>query len=100
MSGLAVRFRELWDEIAPIGRDAGSGGYLRYALTAPELRLREWFRAQADLRGMPVSGDGNGNLFAWWGEPPTGGPDTGDPDNGGPAGAGAVLTGSHFDSVP
>ncbi|WP_422753132.1 allantoate amidohydrolase [Micromonospora sp. WMMD708] len=95
MSDLAGRFRELWDEIAPVGRDAGSGGYLRYALTPPELRLREWFRAQADLRGMPVSGDGNGNLFAWWGEPNTGGPNT-----GGPAGTGAVLTGSHFDSVP
>ncbi|WP_431917055.1 allantoate amidohydrolase [Micromonospora wenchangensis] len=95
MSSVTGRFRELWDEIAPIGRDAGSNGYLRYALTAPELRLREWFRTQADLRGMPVSGDGNGNLFAWWGEPPTDGPDT-----GGPAGTGAVLTGSHFDSVP
>ncbi|WP_194822030.1 allantoate amidohydrolase [Micromonospora sp. S-DT3-3-22] len=80
-----MRFRELWDEIAPVGRDAGSGGYLRYALTAPELRLREWFRAQADSRGMPVSEDGNGNLFAWWGDPAAGG---------------AVLTGSHFDSVP
>ncbi|MFG2060345.1 allantoate amidohydrolase [Micromonospora sp. NPDC048871] len=78
-------FRRLWDEIAPIGRDPRSGGYLRYALTEPELRLREWFRAQADQRGMPVAEDGNGNLFAWWG----------DPD-----GSEAVLTGSHFDSVP
>ncbi|MGC5661643.1 allantoate amidohydrolase [Micromonospora sp. WMMD723] len=104
------RFRELWDGIAPIGRDAGSGGYLRYALTAPELRLREWFRTQADLRGMPVSEDGNGNLFAWWGDPDAGGPSTGGPATAGPntdaqttgdrAGPGAVLTGSHFDSVP
>ncbi|MBO4161789.1 allantoate amidohydrolase [Micromonospora antibiotica] len=99
------RFRELWDEIAPVGRDADSGGYLRYALTPPELRLREWFREQADLRGMPVSGDGNGNLFAWWGDPPTDGPATDGPNAGGPnadgsAGTGAVLTGSHFDSVP
>ncbi|BCJ58257.1 allantoate amidohydrolase [Micromonospora endophytica] len=78
-------FRQLWDEIAPIGRDPHSGGYLRYALTEPELRLREWFREQADERGMPVTEDGNGNLFAWWGDP-----DAGD----------AVLTGSHFDSVP
>ncbi|TDC41802.1 allantoate amidohydrolase [Micromonospora sp. KC213] len=85
MSELAVRFRRLWDEIAPVGRDAASGGYLRYALTEPELRLREWFRDQADRRGMPVTGDGNGNLFAWWGDP---------------AGGDAVLTGSHFDSVP
>ena len=35
---LAARFRALWDEIAPVGRDADSGGYLRYALTEPELR--------------------------------------------------------------
>ncbi|MEV4663211.1 allantoate amidohydrolase [Micromonospora echinofusca] len=85
MTDLAGRFRALWDEIAPVGRDDRSGGYLRYALTEPELRLREWFREQADRRGMPVTEDGNGNLFARWGEP----------------GAGdAVLTGSHFDSVP
>ncbi|MFI6163527.1 allantoate amidohydrolase [Micromonospora haikouensis] len=83
--GTERRFRELWDEIAPIGRDAGSGGYLRYAFTAPELALRDWFRAQADRRGMPVTVDGNGNLFARWGEPDA-------PQ--------AVLTGSHFDSVP
>ncbi|MEV1144592.1 M20/M25/M40 family metallo-hydrolase, partial [Micromonospora sp. NPDC049799] len=85
MSDLAARFRGLWDEIAPVGRDAGSGGYLRYALTEPELRLREWFREQADARGLPVTEDGNGNLFATWGDP-----EAGD----------AVLTGSHFDSVP
>ncbi len=85
MSDLAARFRALWDEIAPVGRDAGSGGYLRYALTEPERTLRGWFRAQADRRGMPVTDDGNGNLFAWWGDP-----EAGD----------AVLTGSHFDSVP
>ncbi|MEU7961081.1 allantoate amidohydrolase [Micromonospora humida] len=94
------RFRELWDEIAPVGRDADSGGYLRYALTPAELRLREWFRAQAELRGMPVSGDGNGNLFAWWGDPDSGGPATAGPATGDRAGTGAVLTGSHFDSVP
>ncbi|HEX6968249.1 MAG TPA: allantoate amidohydrolase [Micromonosporaceae bacterium] len=79
------RFRRLWDELAPIGRDRTSGGYLRYAWTAPELACREWFRAQAASRDMPVEEDGNGNLFAWWqvgaDEP-------------------AVVTGSHFDSVP
>ncbi|MFJ8831217.1 allantoate amidohydrolase [Micromonospora aurantiaca] len=85
MTDLADRFRALWDEIAPVGRDAGSGGYLRYALTEPERTLRAWFREQADRRGMPVSEDGNGNLFAWWGDPAAGA---------------AVLTGSHFDSVP
>ncbi|KKK02353.1 allantoate amidohydrolase [Micromonospora sp. HK10] len=85
MTDLAARFRKLWDEIAPVGRDAGSGGYLRYALTEPELTLRRWLREQADERDMPVVEDGNGNLFAWWGDPAAGD---------------AVLTGSHFDSVP
>ncbi len=77
-------FAALWAEIAAVGR-ASSGGYLRYALTPPELTLREWFRGQADRRGMTVTEDGNGNLFAWCGEPWA---------------PGTVLTGSHFDSVP
>ncbi len=77
-------FSALWAEIEAIGRMPG-GGYLRYALSEPELILRDWFRNQADRRDMPVTDDGNGNLFAWWGEP---------------WGRDAVLTGSHFDSVP
>ncbi|WP_433301392.1 allantoate amidohydrolase [Actinoplanes sp. CA-030573] len=77
-------FSALWGEIEAIGR-ASSGGYLRYALDGPELTLRDWFRNQADRRDMPVTDDGNGNLFAWWGAA---------------WGRGAVLTGSHFDSVP
>ncbi|MFC7548041.1 allantoate amidohydrolase [Plantactinospora sp. GCM10030261] len=88
---LVERFRELWDQLAPIGRDAASGGYLRYAWSPAELRLRDWFAEQAARRGMPVDADGNGNLFAWWGELDT--VRAGD-------GTGAVLTGSHFDSVP
>lgn len=75
-------FRELWDQLAPIGRDPVSGGYLRYAWEPAELACRDWFRAQADARDMPVEEDGNGNLVAWRGEGP------------------AILTGSHFDSVP
>ncbi|MEV4277785.1 allantoate amidohydrolase [Actinoplanes xinjiangensis] len=77
-------FAELWAEIAPIGR-ADGGGYLRFALTEPELALRAWFRGQAARRDMTVTEDGNGNLFAWRGEPWA---------------PGTVLTGSHFDSVP
>jgi N-carbamoyl-L-amino-acid hydrolase len=78
-------FARLWAEIAPIGRDPRSGGYLRYAFSEPELVLRDWFGNQADRRGMTVTDDGNGNLFAWRGEPWA---------------SGTVLTGSHFDSVP
>jgi beta-ureidopropionase / N-carbamoyl-L-amino-acid hydrolase len=77
-------FRELWAELAPIGREP-SGGYLRYALGPAERRLRDWFAGQARRREMTVREDGNGNLFAWWGDPDAGG---------------AVLTGSHLDSVP
>jgi beta-ureidopropionase / N-carbamoyl-L-amino-acid hydrolase len=80
----AKKFADLWAEIAPIGRDE-RGGYHRFALSDPELVLRDWFRNQAARRDMPVTEDGNGNLFAWWGEP---------------WGHGTVLTGSHFDSVP
>ncbi|MDX6738964.1 allantoate amidohydrolase [Actinocorallia sp. A-T 12471] len=77
-------FAELWESLLPIGRDADTGGYFRHAWTEPELRCRAWFAHQAERRGMAVERDGNGNLFAWW-----------------PAGKGqAVLTGSHFDSVP
>jgi N-carbamoyl-L-amino-acid hydrolase len=76
-------FIDLWQEIAPIGRVRN--GYLRYALSEPELVLRDWFRNQAARRDMPVTDDGNGNLFAWWGDQ---------------WGHDAVLTGSHFDSVP
>lgn len=85
-------FRELWEEIEPIGRaepmagDAGRAtlGYLRYAFTQPEQHLREWFRDQAAQRGLVLEEDGNGNLVAWWNPTDTPG----------------VLTGSHFDSVP
>ena len=81
---MTATFAELWAEIAPIGREP-AGGYLRYAFSEPELVLRDWFRNQADRRDMKVTEDGNGNLLAWWGTP---------------YGHGAVLTGSHFDSVP
>jgi beta-ureidopropionase / N-carbamoyl-L-amino-acid hydrolase len=99
-------FRELWDEIAPIGRDASSGGYLRYAWSPPELALREWFHAQAALRQLPVEEDGNGNLFAWYAPEVRGGrqpAQPGHPHSAGAPGAqplGGVLTGSHLDSVP
>ena len=81
---MTAAFARLWAEIAPIGREP-DGGYLRYALSAPELILRDWFRNQADRRDMTVTDDGNGNLFAWWGRQWA---------------PGTVLTGSHFDSVP
>lgn len=77
-------FRPLWDELAPIGRDPATGGYLRYAYGAAELACRRWFIAQCTTRGLPVEADGNGNLWATW---------AGTAD-------GSIATGSHFDSVP
>ena len=71
-------------EIADVGRDERRGGYSRHVFDASETRLREWFTGHASDLGLSVAPDGNGNLWAWWGPP----------------GPGAVLTGSHLDSVP
>src|SRR3712207_3802913 len=73
-----------WQELAPIGRDPSSGGYRRFAWTAADAELRAWFADRAAERGMACAADRNGNLWAWWGEPADG----------------AVVTGSHLDSVP
>ncbi|GAA1255563.1 allantoate amidohydrolase [Sphaerisporangium rubeum] len=80
---LQARFEAVWAELAAIG-DGGAAGYHRFAWTAVDLELREWFTRQAAARGMRCERDRNGNLWAWWGEP----------------GPGAVVTGSHLDSVP
>ncbi|WP_345628920.1 allantoate amidohydrolase [Rugosimonospora acidiphila] len=77
------RFADLWRTLAPIGH--GESGYHRYAWSPPELACRDWFAEQAGARGMPVETDRNGNLWAWLGDPAAGD---------------AVVTGSHFDSVP
>jgi N-carbamoyl-L-amino-acid hydrolase len=81
----AERFRELWHTLLPIGRDAVGGGWLRYGWSEVDLACRAWFTGQAAARGLAVETDRNGNLFAWLGDPAAGG---------------AVVTGSHFDSVP
>lgn len=76
------------EDIASIGRDAGTGGYRRFAWNDADMLLREWFTGEAAARGMEVVEDGNGNQFAWWG-------------NAGSRGSrDALLIGSHLDSVP
>ncbi|MQM25007.1 allantoate amidohydrolase [Glycomyces albidus] len=90
----ATGFRRLWDEIDPIGR-ADTGGYVRFSWSDADLALRAWFDAQAAERGMRVETDRNGNRFAWWDPEPE---QVVDP--AAPRRHGAVLTGSHFDSVP
>ncbi|MGW2056927.1 allantoate amidohydrolase [Streptomyces sp. NPDC001840] len=78
-------FHEMWRELAPLGRDSGSGGYRRYAWTGADADCRAWFRAQAESRGLGYEADRNGNQWAWLGDPLAGD---------------AVVTGSHLDSVP
>jgi N-carbamoyl-L-amino-acid hydrolase len=78
----------LWESLLPLGRDDPAGGYRRFSFTEAELACRSWFRAAAADRGLAVSADRDANLWAWW-DPP-----------GGSGRAGAIVTGSHLDSVP
>ncbi|HWI43549.1 MAG TPA: allantoate amidohydrolase [Nocardioides sp.] len=87
-------FEAMWRDLAPVGR-ATSGGYDRLPWASAELELRQWFREQAEARGLEAEDDCFGNLVAWWRPPPL---------VGVRASASletqAVLTGSHLDSVP
>ena len=82
-----VSFDGMWAELADIGRDRTSGGYRRYAWTATDHTLREWFAAEAQRRGLDLTTDRAGNQWAWWGDP-----DAADGET--------VVAGSHLDSVP
>ena len=86
-----MSFTALWDSLLPLGRDAGTGGYRRFSWTAADEECRRWFFDNAAERGLRAAADRNGNLWAWWDVPGT------DPGAGR---AGAVVTGSHLDSVP
>ncbi|WIB34392.1 allantoate amidohydrolase [Curtobacterium sp. MCSS17_005] len=77
----------LLSDIRDIGRDRTRGGYSRPVYSTAELELREWFIAAATSRGLAVETDRNGVIWAWWDVP--GGDRTG-----------AIVTGSHLDSVP
>ena len=85
-----MTFSSMWRDLTPIGRDARSGGYHRFAWTREDATLREWFVAEAERRGLEVTVDRVGNQWAWWG----------DPDAALAAGRPGVVTGSHLDSVP
>jgi N-carbamoyl-L-amino-acid hydrolase len=74
-------------ELEPVGRDAATGGYNRFAWTAEDLACREWFERQADARNLHHDRDQNGNLWAWFPSPPQ-------------PGGRVVAVGSHLDSVP
>jgi N-carbamoyl-L-amino-acid hydrolase len=87
-----VSFAALWESLLPVGRDGLSGGYRRFSWTPEDAACRAWFTQAAAERGLRVLTDRNGNLWAWW-DPPG-------PGAGSAAWAGAVVTGSHLDSVP
>jgi len=84
-----VSFAGLWESLLPVGRDPGTGGYRRYTWTEADRGCREWFLAAAAERGLRARTDRNGNLWAWW-----------DPLRAGSGERGAIVTGSHLDSVP
>ncbi len=86
----AGAFRLDWGELAAVGRDHRSGGYRRFAWTAEDAALREWFVGRARGLGMEVVTDRVGNLWAW----------TADPDAAVASGAPPLVLGSHLDSVP
>ncbi|AVH58304.1 MULTISPECIES: allantoate amidohydrolase [Streptomyces] len=80
-----MTFHGMWAELLPIGRSSASGGYRRFAWTGADADCRDWFRAQAESRGLTYELDRNANQWAWLGDPADGD---------------AVVTGSHLDSVP
>lgn len=77
-----VRFEDVFGRLAAIGRQGHS--WSRLAWTKEDLQAREWFAVEAERLGLRVETDRSGNVWAWWGEP----------------GHGAVVTGSHLDTVP
>ena len=72
------------DALAHVGRDPATGGYVRDAWSDADLELRAWFAGESARRGLDLTEDRNGNLWAWWGDP---------------SGRPGVVTGSHLDSV-
>ena len=46
-----MTFAAMWAALEPIGRAAETGGYRRYAWTAEDATLREWFAGEAQARG-------------------------------------------------
>ncbi len=82
-------FGQMWTDLQGVGR-ATSGGYRRYAWTAVDHTLREWFAGECARRSLELVEDRVGNQWGWWG----------DPDAAVAAGRPGVAVGSHLDSVP
>ncbi|MEO3937141.1 allantoate amidohydrolase [Dermatophilaceae bacterium Soc4.6] len=93
VAGPSVRaaFDRMWADLTPLGLDARTGGYRRYAWSREDATLREWFAGECVARGLEVVPDRAGNLWAWWGDPDAVRAD---------GRRGGVAIGSHLDSVP
>ena len=103
-------FTAMWDALAPLGRSATSGGYDRTPFASAERECHAWFVEECARRDLRIESDGNGNTIGWW-EPegargvvvrdvrPVDAPQRPVERHGLPR-PGAVLTGSHLDSVP
>lgn len=83
-------FERMWTDLAAVGRSATSGGYFRQPFLAAERELAAWFEEQARARGLTLETDPFGNVVAWWDPPSDGASETR---------RGALVTGSHLDSV-
>ncbi|MFF2298221.1 allantoate amidohydrolase [Arthrobacter sp. NPDC058127] len=77
----------LMRDISRVGMDPHRGGYSRPVFSHAETELRSWFIEQANRRGLEVTTDNNGIIWAWW-------------DTATGIRKDAVVTGSHLDSVP
>jgi N-carbamoyl-L-amino-acid hydrolase len=82
MTDLADRFAASFGALADIGKSVT--GYRRFSWTEDDAAARRWFLDRALELRLTTEVDGNGNLYAWWGDP---GADE------------VVLTGSHLDTV-
>jgi N-carbamoyl-L-amino-acid hydrolase len=78
--------------IHDVGQDSVRGGYSRPVYSSAEITLREWFIAEAQSRSLEVTTDANGIIWAWW--------DTPGSLRDAASRRGALVTGSHLDSVP
>jgi N-carbamoyl-L-amino-acid hydrolase len=83
-------FAAWFEELAAIGLTA-TGGWQRFAWTPEDRAARAWFERTAAAVGLDVESDRNGNLWAWWRD--------GQRNRRRRRGEGAVVTGSHLDTV-
>lgn len=71
------------DAVNRIGAEPG-GGVTRLAYTEADVRGHAWLRGRMEAAGLAIEEDAAGNVFGWAARP----------------GPGAVLSGSHLDTVP